>query len=47
MNNTGFLTRVAALTLVLMLALLGAAAAENKRVEIEAAGLALNYDDAL
>ena len=47
MNNTGFLTRVAALALVLTLALLGAAAAENKRVEIEAAGLALNYDDAL
>ena len=47
MNNVKFLARVAALTLSLMLVLLGAAAAENKRVEIEAAGLALNYDDAL
>lgn len=47
MKHTKFLARALALTLVLMLALLGTASAENKRLEIEAAGLVINYDDAL
>ena len=47
MKNTRILVRAFALALVLMLALLGTAAAETKSLEIEAAGLVINYDDAL
>ena len=47
MNNVKFLARVAALTLSLMLVLLGAAAAENSSCTMEEAGLIIHYSEEL